>query len=57
MQNLKSTVSAATNPAGAIAKSVVSDTKKTEDDFKKYFGEPSKPVKETAKPEAADAKA
>jgi hypothetical protein len=57
VQNIKSTVSAATNPVGTIAKSVVSDTKKTEDDFKKYFGEPAKPAKETPKPEAADAKA
>jgi sec-independent protein translocase protein TatB len=57
VQNIKSTVSAATNPVGTIAKSVVSETKKNEDDFKKYFGEPAKTAKETPKPEAADAKA
>jgi sec-independent protein translocase protein TatB len=53
VQNLKSTVSAATNPVGTIAKSVVTDAKKTEDDFKKYFGDPPKDaVKSEASAEA-----
>ena len=53
VQGMKSAVSAVTNPAGAMAKSmtadVKADVKKADDDFKKYFGDPAPKAVEAPK--------